>query len=77
MSTTHTRVSDVVYPMDCIENGCEHGNAEYLQNCPSETVEICKECSDASWAEYEGGVILWSKHDEHLAELAQIEEENR
>jgi hypothetical protein len=75
--STHTKTPAEVWPMDCIENGCDHGGGEYLENCPSEVVDICKECSDASWAEYEGGVVLWSKHDEHLADLAQREEENQ
>lgn len=58
MPTTHTKISEIVYSeYECSPGGegCAH------DECPTERVEICDECSRWSWEEHEGGVITWAE----------------
>ena len=67
-SASHTKVVTATFAMECVENGCSHANREYLENCPSQMNEICKECS-AEEAESDAGVVLWADHQRHLENL--------
>lgn len=56
---THTKVSEVVYSeYDCtpgVGEGCTH------DECPTERVDICEECSREAWEEHEAGVVTWAE----------------
>jgi len=57
MSATHTKTAETTFEIDCLEGLCSHEG-----KCPSLVLDICKECSDRNWDEYEGGVVLWVGH---------------
>jgi hypothetical protein len=56
--STHTKIEQSVVAWECAERDCEH-RALGIEPCPSQVIDICKECSDRSWDEGEGTVIPW------------------
>lgn len=62
--STHTRVNlEATVDYECAFNDCGHET----RPCPTTTVDACKECSDRSMSEYEGGVVEWSECNGHGA----------
>ncbi|WP_036279089.1 hypothetical protein [Microbacterium sp. CH12i] len=59
--STHTKVNEVVYSDSECPFDCSH------DECPTERVDICQECSRESWEEHEGGVITWAECLDNLA----------
>ncbi|WP_193596095.1 hypothetical protein [Microbacterium sp. YJN-G] len=60
--STHTKVNEEVYlEYDCTFKDCSH------DECPTERMDICQECSRESWEKYEGGVVTWMECLENLA----------
>lgn len=60
--STHTKVNEEVYSeYDCTLKDCSH------DECPTERVDICQECSRESWEHYEGGVVTWMERLDNLA----------
>lgn len=57
MMSTHTRADIETVDYECAMHDCGHE----VRPCPSITTDACKECSDRSWAEHEGGVVTWDE----------------
>ncbi|MFB7843616.1 hypothetical protein [Microbacterium sp. NPDC056052] len=74
MSATHTKITETTFDLDCLEGLCPHED-----ECPSLTLEVCKECSDRNWDEHEGGVVLWVGHLDESDDLCldEFEAPNR
>ena len=64
---THTKVNEEVFSeYDCTFKDCDH------DECPTERIDICKECSQEAWEEHEAGVATWAECLENLA-LAEFD----
>lgn len=60
--SAHTKVSEIVYSeYDCSIKDCYH------DECPTERMGICQECSQESWEQNEGGVVTWMECLDNLA----------
>lgn len=55
---SHTRKDLETVDYECAMGDCAHE----VRPCPSTgTYEVCQECTDRNWDEWEGGIITWDE----------------
>ena len=56
--SNHTRVDiEATDDYECAFGDCGHE----VRPCPTSTWDCCRECTDRSWDQYEGGVVTWDE----------------
>ncbi|WP_424446434.1 hypothetical protein [Microbacterium sp. CH-015] len=56
--SNHTRVDiEATDDYECAFGDCGHE----VRPCPTSTWDCCRECTDRSWGQYEGGVVTWDE----------------